>query len=45
MSILFPFAEVFGPGCEKAYSLRRLEAVLSEPEAEEHVAGQLKKVG
>lgn len=37
--------EVFGPACEKTFSLRRLEAILTEAEAEEHIAGQLKKVG
>eukprot|EP00887_Chlorella_sp_A99_P005757 scaffold1.g5757.t1 len=36
--------ELHGAGCEKAFSMRRLEAVLTEAEVEEYVATQLKKV-
>ena len=38
-------AEVHGPGAVRELSLRRLEAVLSAKEEEEHVARELQKVG
>ena len=37
--------EVYGPGCEKQFSLRRLEAVLGEAEQAEHLAKEMLKVG
>jgi hypothetical protein len=37
--------EVYGPACEKRYSLRRMEAVLSEAEEAEHVQKELLRVG
>lgn len=37
--------EVYGPACEKQYSLRRMEAVLSEAEEAEHVQKELLRVG
>lgn len=38
-------AEVYGGGCEKQFSLRRLEAVLSEAEQQEHMQREMLKVG
>ena len=38
-------AEVYGPACEKQFSLRRLGAVLKEAEAEEHLQKEMLKVG
>ena len=37
--------EVYGAGCEKAISLRRLDGVLSEAEQQEHTQKELLKVG
>jgi hypothetical protein len=37
-------AQLYGPACEKQYSLRRLEAVLSEEEAQEHLQKELQRV-
>ncbi|PRW58303.1 Structural maintenance of chromosomes flexible hinge domain-containing 1 [Chlorella sorokiniana] len=37
-------AEVYGAGCEKQFSLRRLEAVLSEVEQQEHLQREMLKV-
>ena len=36
-------AEVYGTGCEKQFSLRRLEAVLSEAEQQEHLQREMLK--
>lgn len=38
-------AEVYGAGCEKQFSLRRLEGVLTEAEQQEHVQREMLKVG
>lgn len=38
-------AEVYGAGCEKQFSLRRLEGVLSDAEQQEHVQREMLKVG
>lgn len=38
-------AEVYGPSCEKQFSLRRLEAVLSEAEQQDHLQKELLRVG
>jgi len=37
--------ELYGAGCEKQFSLRRLEAVLTEAEQQEHLSKELLKVG
>ena len=38
-------AEVYGPACEKQFSLRRLGAVLTEAETDEHLQKEMLKVG